>query len=226
MTSNIHMPAHVCAYAPPPTFTQRNLNTHTQALGMEEGLQEGRYKERWEIPTHPHFLWGRTDRTVTTMSLYQVLWCIRRGMEVLPPAQTRPTQESTLGGPQQRAGETRGASSLCCLKWCLESQVSMLASGSELCVCSLGFAASGKFLPDCGRQWVLLNLSLGLIKSFHLSQSCSHLLGGGSSGDGADEAWQWLSHTLNPIQLISTDTHQSPPSFCSCFLMYLMKMLY
>lgn len=33
-----------------------------------------------------------------------------------------------------------------------------------------------KSLPDCGSQWVL-NLSLGLIKSFHLSQSCSSLLG-------------------------------------------------
>lgn len=59
----------------------------------------------------------------------------------------------------------------------------------------------------CGRQWVL-NLSLGLIKSSHLSQSCSGLLGGGSTEDGAEEAWQRLNHTLNPIQLISTDTHQ------------------
>lgn len=80
----------------------------------------------------------------------------------------------------------------------------MLASGSELQVRSSGFVANGNFLPDCGSQWVF-SLSLGLVESLYLPQSCFYLPGGGAE---AGEAWQRLNRGLNPIRFVSADTHQ------------------
>lgn len=83
--------------------------------------------------------------TRLSCGLEEVLPFSRRGSDWTPA-------ESSLGGPQQGGDENGGASQLLSLKWCSESKTSMSAKGSELCVCSPGLVASGKFLPDCGSQ--------------------------------------------------------------------------
>lgn len=66
----------------------------------------------------------------------------------------------------------------------------------------------------------MFNLSLGLVESLHLSQSCFYLPGGGAE---AGEAWQRLNRGLNPIRFISADTHQGQRLHHASVLLFLFS---